>query len=384
MPDTLPAAILVSELFPPAVGGSAVLFDHVYSRVRVPLTVITDDRFEESAQDVAVIRRRLRTDSWGISNPSGLQHHLSVAATIRRVSRHAGPGALVHCGRILPEGVAARLARMAGGRRFVCWAHGEDLATASSSRELTWMTKWVLRGASAVFANSYNTKSVLTGFGVDADMVYVVYPGVDCERFRPDVDGTDVRARHGLTNDLVVLSVGRLQARKGHDVAIRALARLSREIPTLKYLIVGAGEERPALDALVRELELDDRVIFAGEIGDDELPRYYAASDIFLLANRIEQGDFEGFGIVFLEAAASGKVVIGGTTGGVAEAVADGETGLLVDAADVGAVQAALQALARSPERRQAMGAAGRTRAQIHFTWEAAASRVEDAHIALA
>jgi hypothetical protein len=92
MPDALPAAILVSELFPPAVGGSAVLFDHVYSRVRVPLTVITDDRFEDSAQDVAVIRRRLRTDSWGLSSPSGLQHHLSASPESRAVvDSYAGP-----------------------------------------------------------------------------------------------------------------------------------------------------------------------------------------------------------------------------------------------------------------------------------------------------
>lgn len=379
--------LLVSELYPPAVGGSAVLFENIYTRLHCPVTVLTDDRLDRPNPNASLeqVRRRIRTPWWGLSHPAGARHHLSVARAVRRLARRAGPGTIVHGGRILPEGVAARFAGLGGGPGFVCWAHGEDLATAMSSRELTWVTKWVVRAAAAAFANSQNTKTFLTRFGLAADRIHVVYPGVDCARFHPEIDGREIRARHGIaTDDLVVLSVGRLQARKGHDVAIQAMARLAAARPAMRYLIVGAGEERQRLEGLVRSLGVGERVLFGNEVPDHELPRYYAACDIFLLANRVEKGDFEGFGIVFLEAAATGKPVIGGASGGVAEAVQHGETGLLVAAEDPAVVAQAIETLAASAELRQRLGRAGRERAEHRFSWEAAAATVERVHRGLA
>ncbi len=379
--------LLVSELYPPAVGGSAVLFGNIYPRFpQTALTVLTDDRLEDEGAHgpVRVVRRHLRTSRWGLLDPRGLVRHVRTACTVRHLASRMSRPAIVHCGRILPEGVAARFARMAGGPRFVCWTHGEDLAFMSTSRELTGTMRWVLRGAAAVIANSGNTKAVLVGLGMDPERVSVVHPGVDCARFRPDVDGRNIRALHGLRDSFMVLSVGRLQARKGHDVAIRSVAALIEDVPTVKYVIVGDGEERPRLERLVSALGVGDRVKFVGEVSEEALPQYYAASDVFLLANRIEQGDFEGFGIVFLEAAASGKPVVGGASGGVVEAVENGVTGVLVDATRVEDVTAALAALARSPETRRAYGEAGRRRAIDRFSWEAAAAKVKAVHDAAA
>jgi phosphatidylinositol alpha-1,6-mannosyltransferase len=378
-------ALLVSENFPPAIGGSAVLLDNIYSRLPVPVTVITDDAFPDERRhgSLPVLRRRLRTSRWGLSAPRGLVHHLATAAAIRRCAARMDPRTVVHCGRILPEGVAARFARMAAGPPFVCWAHGEDLATAMSSRELTWVTRWVLRGASATFANSQNTKAFLSRFDIDPTSAPVVYPGVDCSRFRPDIDGRAIRRRHGLENALVLLSVGRLQARKGHDVAVRAVAALAPRFPDIRYLIIGTGEERARLEQLAVVHGVHNRVTFVGAVSDQELPAYYAACDIFVLPNRVEQGDFEGFGIVFLEAAACGRAVVGGASGGVTESVAHGSTGLLVDGESVEAVVAALGTLARSPEVRQAYGIAGRKRVESRFTWEASAAVVARVHGAL-
>lgn len=379
----IPPVLLLSELFPPAVGGSAVLFDNIYSRLpQGSVQVLTDDAFSgtRSASGLPLHRRRLRTPWWGLSHPRGLLHHARVAMQIRRLARNSGQDTVVHCGRILPEGVAARMAQLSGGPAFTCWAHGEDLATARSSRELTWVTEWVLRGAAGAFANSQNTRQFLTQFGIDGERVAVVYPGVDCERFTPDVDGSGIRRRYGVRDELVVLSVGRLQARKGHDVAIRAIDAMSRAGRAVKYLIAGDGEERASLEQLVRDRGLGDRVVFLGEVSDAELPAHYAACDIFLLANRVEKGDFEGFGIVFLEAAACGKPVVGGASGGVVEAVEHGRTGLLVDAAQVDEVVAALSRLADAPDLRREMGEAGRRRAVESFSWEAAAATVHRLH----
>jgi phosphatidylinositol alpha-1,6-mannosyltransferase len=375
--------LLVTELYPPAIGGSAVLLSNIYTRIAAtPLTVLADDRVgADEAQGAArIIRRRLRSSHWGFAHPRGLARHLRTAFTIWRIASQMSPRPVVHCGRILPEGVAARLARMGGGPRFVCWTHGEDLAFMSKSRELMATLQWVLRGAEAVIANSGNTKAVLSRMGFPDHRIVVVHPGVDCARFCPDVNGADILGRHGLKDSFVVLSVGRLQARKGHDVAIRAVAALAPVVPTLKYLIVGDGEERPSLERLVTELGVNDRVVFVGQVAEETLPQYYAASDVFLLANRVEQGDFEGFGIVFLEAAASGKGVVGGASGGVVEAVEDGVTGSLVDGASVAAVTAALAKVIRSPEMLRDYGARGRQRAVQGFSWEAAAAKVKSLH----
>ena len=372
-------ALLLTELFPPAVGGSAVLFHGIYSRLeQADVTVLTDgvggvSSPAQHGESLNIVRRPLSTRSWGVLDARGLRHHLSVARQIRGLMS-AGEG-IVHCARALPEGLAAFVARMMGGARYMVWAHGEDLASALASREHTFLTKLVLRSASAALANSHNTATLLTTFGVPEQKIHVIHPAVDADRFHPRVDGSKVRQHHARPNDIVLLSVGRLQRRKGHDVAIDAVARLRDELPNLRYVIVGDGEERPRLERMVAEHRLTDRVIMVGAVRDEDLTAYYAACDIFLLPNRIDDGDIEGFGIVFLEAAASGKPTIGGDSGGVPEAVEHNATGLLVDGG-VEQVTAAIRALASSKEMRQRMGLAGRVRACRCFSWQRAAAAV--------
>jgi phosphatidylinositol alpha-1,6-mannosyltransferase len=273
--------------------------------------------------------------------------------------------------------VAAWLARIAGGPRYVCWSHGEDLATAATSRELTLTTKLVLRGASRALANSRNTAALLERFGVAPGDVRVAYPGVDPARFRPDVDGAAIRRRLGAERDPLLLSVGRLQRRKGHDVAIRALAALAPRLPSLRYAVVGTGEEQDSLRRLAEECGVADRVHFEGAVSDADLPAYYAACDVFVLPNRKEGEDIEGFGIVFLEAQASARPVIAGRSGGAPEAVSDGETGLLVAGEDVGELARAVEQLISSAELRAKLGAAGRVRVLRDFTWDRAAAVVK-------
>lgn len=377
-----PSLLLVTAVYPPTVGGSAVLFENVYSRFRHTRVSVLTDVVVKGTRAIGAVgsieRRRLSTPDWGLSHPRGLLHHLDCALDIRRRARRLGRNTVVHCGRVLPEGVAARFASIAGGPAFGCWVHGEDLATARSSRELTWVTEWVLGAASIVFANSHNTKTFVTTFGVPPERVEVVHPGVDTTRFTPNVPGALIRHRFGLDNALLLLSVGRLQARKGHDVALRAVADLAHRWPALHYVIVGDGEERERLETLTRQLGVTGRVRFVGEVEEEELAGYFAACDVFVLPNRVEAGDFEGFGIVFLEAAASGKPVVGGASGGVVEAVDHGRTGLLVDGGDVAAVRQALEQLLSSADRREEFGRTGREWAN-KFSWESAAAKVEAA-----
>lgn len=318
----------------------------------------------------------MATKHWGLLDVEGAYHHVRLALAVRKL---APAGAVVHCARALPEGVAAWLSHSTGGPPYISWSHGEDIASARQSREFTWLITRVCHGAAAHLANSRSTGRMLEGLGVPAARIHVVYPGVDSTRFRPDVDGSEIRARHGAAGQVILLSVGRLQRRKGHDHAIAAIAQLDRSI-AVRYLVVGDGEERARLEALAGQYGVRDRVTFLGEVPADDLPRYYAACDIFLMPNRIDEGDVEGFGIVFLEAAAAGKPSIGGRSGGVPEAVAEGETGMLVSGTDTAETAEAIRSLATSEDRRRSLGARARARVCRDFTWERAASEVATVH----
>lgn len=379
----VPAVLLVTELFPPAIGGSPVLFEAVYTRLKdTEVLVLTDNTVHGPAPiggdgNLAVFRRAIATRRWGVLDPKGLCQHLRVVRETRKIGSRGD--VIVHCARALPEGVAAWLGRRLGGPAYICWAHGEDIATAYHSHEFTWLMTRIYHGAAANIANSHNTGGMLERLGIPPARIHVVHPGVDARRFHPRVDTGDIRAQFRADGRTILLSVGRLQRRKGHDLAIEAVSRLDRTVP-VSYLIVGDGEERARLEALVVERRVQDRVHFLGEVSGRDLPRYYAACDIFLLPNRVENGDVEGFGIVFIEAAASGRPVIGGGSGGVPEAVSDGHTGMLVSGTDADELAAAIRHLATSADMRRSMGLAGRERVCRAFTWERAAAEVRAVH----
>ena len=152
----------------------------------------------------------------------------------------------------------------------------------------------------------------------------------------------------------------------------------------MRYVIVGDGDERNSLEGLVNQLGVREHVRFSGVVDDRELPNYYHAADVFIHPNRIEGGEFEGFGIVFLEAAAASLPTIGGSTGGVPEAVEAGVTGLLVSGTNVDELAAAIRTLAASESLRRRMGEAGRRRVQEQFTLDVAAAHVTAIHESVA
>jgi phosphatidyl-myo-inositol dimannoside synthase len=207
--------------------------------------------------------------------------------------------------------------------------------------------------------------------------VSVMYPGADVEAFRPDLDVDEIRARHGLGGRPVVVCVSRLVPRKGQDVLIRAMPDLVRRVPEVALLIVGDGPYRPALERMAFDAP-PRSVILAGQVGEQELPRYYAAGDVFAMPCRTRKGglEVEGWGNVFIEAAACGRPVVVGDSGGARESLVDGVTGHLVDGANVQQVADTVAALLEDPARAAAMGRAGRERVERSFTWPRAAAQL--------
>jgi len=207
--------------------------------------------------------------------------------------------------------------------------------------------------------------------------VSVLYPGADVEAFHPDLPTDDLRARYGVEDDPLVVCVSRLVARKGQDVLIEGMEDVRRRVPDATLLIVGGGPYEDHLRDLAGEAP-EGSVIFAGQVSEADLPRHYAMGDVFAMPCRTRLGglEVEGWGNVFIEAAACGRPVVVGDSGGAREALVDGETGILVDGADVASVADAVASLLGDPVRAQRMGEAGRARVERSHTWPAIAERL--------
>jgi phosphatidylinositol alpha-1,6-mannosyltransferase len=208
----------------------------------------------------------------------------------------------------------------------------------------------------------------------------LIPPGVDTERFRP-LDAEQraaARERFGLARDgRVVISVSRLVPRKGIDTVIRAVSVLARDRPDLELAIGGSGRDHDRLERLIHETQAPARLL--GRVADDDLPGLYGCGDAFAMLCRdrwlgLEQ---EGFGIVFVEAAACGVPQVAGDSGGAAEAVVDGETGIVVRRPeDHHAAATALARLLDDPASARAMGDAARRRAVEELTYDGLATRL--------
>jgi phosphatidylinositol alpha-1,6-mannosyltransferase len=379
--DTL-NTLLISDIFPPKTGGSGRWFWEIYRRLSRDAYAIAageDPRQEDfdRTHDLRVARLPLSLRAWGLVSVEGLRGYARAIRRLRRLIAAEQIG-MVHCGRCLPEGVMALALRLCTGVPYACYVHGEDVGTARCSREHRWLADRVLRAASFLIANSRNTERILVEeWGIPQDRIRLLHPGVDTGRFVPAPPHRSLRADLGWDDRPVVLTVGRLQLRKGHDQMIRALTTIREAVPGILYTIAGDGEERAALEGLVDHEGMGGHVQFLGEIDDDRLVQCYQQCDLFVLPNRQVGRDIEGFGMVLLEAQACGKPVIAGASGGTAETMQIAETGLVVscDGPDVLA-QAVIELLA-DPDRRARMGAAARDWVVERFDWESLSRQAE-------
>ena len=239
---------------------------------------------------------------------------------------------------------------------------------------------WVLRRARhIVAAGGYPAKEAEHAAG-RALPITVVPPGVDTDRFQP-LDAaarSAARAHFGIADDAeLVVGISRLVPRKGFDTAIRAAALLQRARPDLVLAIAGGGRDEGRLKALAEQLGAPVR--FLGRVSNEDLPLLYGCADVYTMLCRNRWGGLEqeGFGIVFLEAAACGVPQVAGRSGGAHEAVEHGVTGLVVDTPDdPRAVAAAFEELLDDPERARRMGVAGRERAVREFSYDVLAHRL--------
>jgi len=281
------------------------------------------------------------------------------------------------CAELKPAGYPARWLASRHGIPYGVIVYGTELllidAKIRRSRFKRRTAAGILGKAAVVVAISRWTAGLARDVLGTLDLhvpVETVPLGTTPSHFRPGVDPSAVRAKYGLTDGPWLLTVARLQWHKGIDTVMKALAAIRARHPNARYAIVGTGEQLPQFERLARELGVGETVRFLGAVSDAELPALYNAADLYVGASRRVELLAEGFGISLVEASACGLAVVGGRSGGVPDAVRDGETGVLVDPDDPAAVAAGINELLADPERRRRLGAAGREAVERFYNWD--------------
>ena len=364
--------LLVTNDFPPKVGGIQSYLWELWRRLPAEAVAVHTtpyvgaDQFD-TEQSFTVTRSR---------EPA----LLPTPMVSRRVERlaEAHEAELVIWDPALPVGHAAHRVH----RPYAVVLHGAEVTVPGRLPGTRQLLRRVLRGASLVIcAGRYSAAEAERAVGHPLPTV-IVPPGVDTDRFRP-LDASErssVRRELGLPVDAaLVVSVSRLVPRKGMDTLIRAASRLRERIPDVVVAIAGSGRDRARLERLVATTGAPVRLL--GRVPDELLPGIYGAGDVFSMSCRSRWAGLEqeGFGIVFVEAAAAGVPAVAGDSGGSAEAVVDGETGLVVHRpGDPFQVAEALADLIDDEPRRLEMGRRARARVEAQFSYDVLANRLRE------
>lgn len=365
--------LLVTNDFPPKLGGIQSYLWELWRRLPPEGTTVLTTPYRGAARFDADQPFRIERTREPVLLP--------IPPLVTRVNRLATEvdADLVLLDPALPLGlVGPRLERPYG-----VILHGAEVTVPSRLPGTNRLLKRVLRGADTVIAAGGFPAAEGARAAGKALPATIVPPGVDVERFHPLTEEERWAARAAFVlpeHGRVVVSVSRLVPRKGMDVLIQAAARLGSERDDLMVAIAGSGRDRRRLDRLIEATGAPVRML--GRVPDEDLPALYGCADVFamLCRNRWSGLEQEGFGIVFLEAAAAGVPQVAGDSGGAAEAVVDGVTGAVVAAPDdVDAVVAALAPILDDDEYRQTLGAAGRRRAEEDFAYGVLAERLASA-----
>ncbi|WP_372620697.1 glycosyltransferase family 4 protein [Falsiroseomonas sp.] len=355
----VPRCLMVCHTFPPLIGGSAGVYAALAREARGAIAVLTsrldpatgrerpgwreaDAAVGHPLRRIGLVRpplpggafrnRLLRHAAWGLR---ALRLALAVAAEARR---HRADAVCVCDDETV--GWLVPFVRRVLRRRALIYCHGDDLVqTDPAARRVR--ARWFAEADLVVAAGGFPAAQLAALYGVPQARIAVLPNGVDLDRFRPLLPDPARCAALGVEGRRVILAPTRLVPRKGVDRLITAMPAIRARHPRAILVVAGDGPQRADLEALAEAAGGAMAVRFAGAIPAAEMPALYALAEFVALPNRAEPGESDGTPLVFLEANACGRPVIGGRAGGTAEAVQDGRNGLLVEGEDVPAIAAA-------------------------------------------
>lgn len=295
-------------------------------------------------------------------------------ATVTREARLLRPDVL-HAHWALPNGFIAAVASKTLGIPLAVSVPGSDAQVAGQNPLFRRMAQFTFDQADLLTANSESLRDAVVRLGADPAKFDMIIYGTDPAKLRPNPRGVaDLRARLGVPDDAVVaLAVGRMAPKKGFDVFLRALAQPQLRKRNLVAVMVGEGDEWAAWQALARELGVDQRVIWTGNVSTDEIGVYYNLADMLVMPSVSKPAD--GLNVCVLDAMSCARPVIGSNVAGNPLAIDHGRTGFIVPEQDPAALADALATLAEQPALRRAMGQAGRARIDRELGWPPLARR---------
>jgi phosphatidyl-myo-inositol dimannoside synthase len=361
--------LLVTHGFPPDVGG---IQTYLHARCLATPDEITVAAPARAGAEEFDRRQPFPVLRW--PSPSHLGRAMQVLGPLLE-GRKVEKVEWIECGQALPVGIPALALARTWKVPYAIWVHGQELLRARAHRVKVLggaeeLTRRVLAGAKAVFANSRATGELAQEFG--AKRVEVLAPGTLPGGPDPTrAEGPGLRERYDLGDRPLVLSVSRLVPRKGHEVLLRAVARAHERRPDLALAIVGEGPDRGRLERLAEELGLRGHAFLPGRLAGGALSQAFSEATLFALLShhRPERTWWEGFGIVFREAGRFGLPVVGTRAGGIPDAVEDGVNGLLVEPEDADAAAAAILRVVEDPELRGRLGAEGQRLTEAQPDW---------------
>ena len=370
--------LLVTIDFPPMVGGVANYWSNLCRELPNDDLVVLAEEYDGSIdfdihQDYLIYRKNLISKNEWLW-PKWLPLFFS---TIKLIKQEKIKKIIV--AHILPTGTVALIVKKLFHIPYIVSVHGLDISLSQVSEKKRRLTSKIMSGAESIMANSEYTKGLLLKYGLcSEDKVEVVYPCSNItDQKTPQKIKENLIERNKLADKKVILTVGRLIERKGHDKLIQALPLVLEKVPNAFYVSVGDGPQKKYLQEQVDILKLNDKTNFYYDVLDYELPAFYDLSDVFIMPCReLNNGDIEGFGIVFLEAGLYEKPVIGGRSGGAVEAVEQGVNGLLVDPNSINEIAQALISLLTNKDKAQSLGEQGRKRVFEKFNWKEQSKKI--------
>lgn len=290
---------------------------------------------------------------------------LSEISRAKKISKKVNPD-IVHAHWALPQGMAARATK----KPYVVTLYGGDVFLAKKFGLTGFLDKVLMEAGRAVTITT-GLRDVIREAGVKTALA-IIPAGIKMEEFRSETKGyKEIRKKLCREDELIVFFVGRFVEKKGISYLIEAFARVIKEVPKAKLVLGGEGPLAEEMKELAKWLKIDNKVVFTGRISIEDLPKYYCAADIFVAPSIIDKyGDRETQGVVFLEAMASKKPVIGTSTGGIPDVISNKEVGILVPEKNSEKLADEIIKLLKNKKLREKYAEKGYEHVKKNFTWQ--------------
>lgn len=376
----LKKSLLITLDFPPRFGGVAGYYYNICKNLPADKIVVLAPAEKNSEefdlkQNFPIIRsvklKQIMSAKSGLLNISSKINWLALTKEIIQIAKNHQIE-LIQIGQVLPLGTVALMLKRRTGLPFIFYSHGMDILVPQKIARKKIILKKIIKESQAIISNSHFTRSELGKLGADKNKIAVVYPCPNISSSHVDPLTIDQFLKeYELKNKKIILTVGRLVERKGHNQVIKALPNILKRVPNTVYLIAGDGPNKDKLEKLVFSLKLGQSVKFINQVSNNLLATLYQICDVFVMPSRhLPNGDVEGFGMVYLEANLFGKPVIGGKSGGISEAILNEKTGLLVNPNDTFELSQAIISILVNDSFAHTLGIQGMQRVHDDFDWK--------------